>query len=493
MIPTTKQNNTIPAGNPMVGGKPPLKVFDGPGTGTSDSIQTEVPEQGFVITADALKFYGLDFFNKLIAAVPVDPAFEESGEPQPATIKVSDGEAYIPPEVVEFYGANFFNKILDAAKAEGSEGEPTDTMGEEPDGPMVGEDGMKCGGAVKGYAVGGEIKKKEDPLQNIINPTPDTSQAPRGDVLEKLQGAGGSRGLENLEAGSRALIGNPTVDTVKGMGSRINNANQKGTDAAISAYDQGVNSGQGILPSFVGSGAKGVATTLGALFPDQQTQTQPSRTQPSQIQPTQTPTTVEKLNSTTPVATQLPPQVGTPQVKEQGPATKAFRDVGQPLNDPAAYNAAIQKTTNDTVMPYFKEADYRLGSYLEGNGQDYDHNQILKQQVANENANTQAELNLRAQGKYGAQKGPNVGEERKVDRNPITGDFELTPTVGDMLAKELKTKITNNPDLANPDDPSQQDILLELTSNEEFMNSPGGQRLAAKLRARKAALRTPIQ
>jgi len=123
-------------------------TIKGPGTGTSDSIDADLPVGSAIIPASVLKLYGEDFFDKLEAIAHAMQSGEEKSEPHnlvanintpspqlgapkkkdemkcggiakmkdggivPA--KVSNGERYMRPNTVKFFGQKFVNTLIHA-------------------------------------------------------------------------------------------------------------------------------------------------------------------------------------------------------------------------------------------------------------------------------------------------------------------------------------------------------------------------------------------
>lgn len=73
--------------------------IQGPGTGTSDSIKTEIPKGSYIMPADSTKQIG-------------PKALGELGQPVP--VNVSNGEYQMPPEQVHAVGVQALNQMRDA-------------------------------------------------------------------------------------------------------------------------------------------------------------------------------------------------------------------------------------------------------------------------------------------------------------------------------------------------------------------------------------------
>lgn len=92
-------------------------LIEGPGTGTSDSIEKPIPRNGFIIPAKVVAVLGADFLQKYNEAAAEES--EEPGEMIPA--KVSDGEFEISPEAVEMFGAEHFEELVELVTGQGTD------------------------------------------------------------------------------------------------------------------------------------------------------------------------------------------------------------------------------------------------------------------------------------------------------------------------------------------------------------------------------------
>ncbi|WP_281686783.1 hypothetical protein [Pseudomonas citronellolis] len=87
-------------------------LITGPGTGTSDSIQDEVPEGSYILPADTTQAMGFGARRRPIDGAPTaQPGFGAYRNKVP--VNVSNGEFEVPPEQVQQLGA----QVLDAVKA----------------------------------------------------------------------------------------------------------------------------------------------------------------------------------------------------------------------------------------------------------------------------------------------------------------------------------------------------------------------------------------
>jgi hypothetical protein len=98
------------------GGKVKLGMVKGPGTETSDSISTLLPNGAFVIPANVDKAYPPKFWDQF--------ASNQTQEKVGVKAKVSNNERIIAPEVVKQYGVDYFNNLVKFVT--GSEPPPPD-------------------------------------------------------------------------------------------------------------------------------------------------------------------------------------------------------------------------------------------------------------------------------------------------------------------------------------------------------------------------------
>ena len=106
-----------------VGGFKPGGLIRGPGTGTSDSIQTEKRPGTFIMPADSTQAIGPEALEEL--GEVDDSAVEEQGEKVP--VRLSNGEFELPPEQVQALGEAVLTVMRNATHqpASGQEA-PTD-------------------------------------------------------------------------------------------------------------------------------------------------------------------------------------------------------------------------------------------------------------------------------------------------------------------------------------------------------------------------------
>ncbi|MDH1012318.1 hypothetical protein N5C80_26600 [Pseudomonas nicosulfuronedens] len=92
--------------------KPAGGPITGPGTGTSDSIQTEVPEGTYILPADTTQALGFGARRKAMAQPPAEPQGFGARRKQ-IPVNVSAGEFEVTPDQVHALGV----QVLDGAKA----------------------------------------------------------------------------------------------------------------------------------------------------------------------------------------------------------------------------------------------------------------------------------------------------------------------------------------------------------------------------------------
>lgn len=208
-------------------------LIQGPGTGTSDSIDKAVPDGSFIIPANVVKEYGAKFFLDLIARLDTG-----QGTDKKVSAKVSNGEIEIPPAVVEALGVDFFATLIGAEDAEEDQAErevgPDESYGmPEEDGPDE-EMPMKGGLLAKTkngkfYAAEGGLiddlkRKAQNGLGAVQNYASDVYKKPvipaigkvAGDLggLAKAAGTNVSNTVGALNDAYRATLygrGNPTL------------------------------------------------------------------------------------------------------------------------------------------------------------------------------------------------------------------------------------------------------------------------------------------
>ena len=90
----------------------------GPGTGTSDSIQTEKRPGTFIMPADSTQAIGPEALEEL--GEVDDSAVEEQGEKVP--VRLSNGEFEFPPEQVQALGEAVLTVLRDATHERTEEG-----------------------------------------------------------------------------------------------------------------------------------------------------------------------------------------------------------------------------------------------------------------------------------------------------------------------------------------------------------------------------------
>lgn len=84
-------------------------LIRGPGTGKSDSIDTELPAGAFIIPAEVVKAYGADALQALVDA-----------HRNKVPAQVSNGEFEVPPDVVQKTGADYWNRLVESVTGKGA-------------------------------------------------------------------------------------------------------------------------------------------------------------------------------------------------------------------------------------------------------------------------------------------------------------------------------------------------------------------------------------
>ncbi len=136
-------------------------LITGPGTGTSDSIQDEVPEGTYILPADTTQAMGFGARRRPIDGAPAaQPGFGAYRNKVP--VNVSNGEFEVPPEQVQQLGA----QVLDAVKA------VTHTQTPEPatdNGDTFFANGGQVVGGVEGARMGKAIHEARAKTPNYGN------------------------------------------------------------------------------------------------------------------------------------------------------------------------------------------------------------------------------------------------------------------------------------------------------------------------------------
>jgi len=138
----------------------PGGLIRGPGTGTSDSIQTEKRPGTFIMPADSTQAIGPEALEEL--GEVDDSAVEEQGEKVP--VRLSNGEFELPPEQVQALGEAVLTVLRDATHERTEEGRRASpkAAGFAPrqlfaDGGMVENDVTRVGNSYSGGNVGGSV------------------------------------------------------------------------------------------------------------------------------------------------------------------------------------------------------------------------------------------------------------------------------------------------------------------------------------------------
>ena len=85
--------------------------IQGPGTGTSDSIATNMRPGSYVLSADTVRAIGTKKVQDFLEKSGIRPGMGGTGQSGGVPVRVSNGEAEIPPETVAYFGEEFFNKL----------------------------------------------------------------------------------------------------------------------------------------------------------------------------------------------------------------------------------------------------------------------------------------------------------------------------------------------------------------------------------------------
>lgn len=153
-------------------------MIRGPGTGTSDSIQTEKRPGTFIMPADSTQAIGPEALEEL--GEVDDSAVEEQGEKVP--VRLSNGEFELPPEQVQALGEAVLTVLRDATH------ERT-------------EEGRQASPKAAGFAPsqffddGGTVQAAYDDWQSKKQPW--YMPTPRGNMEERIAEANYSKALQN--------------------------------------------------------------------------------------------------------------------------------------------------------------------------------------------------------------------------------------------------------------------------------------------------------
>lgn len=142
--------------------KPKGGKIKGPGTGTSDSIKTEVPKGGYIMPADSTEQVS-------------EKTLGELGKPVP--VNLSNGEYQMPPEQVHAVGVQALNQIRDAthAPAAGFTPQPSEIYFADGGSPAEEERRRQ---AMQGGPLGVSYSGMSGQPQPIANPQPQPRSQP---------------------------------------------------------------------------------------------------------------------------------------------------------------------------------------------------------------------------------------------------------------------------------------------------------------------------
>lgn len=170
--------------------------IQGPGTGTSDSIKTEIPKGSYIMPADSTQQIGPQALGKLGQPVPVN---------------VSSGEFQMPPEQVHAVGVQALNQMRDATHA------PV-AAGFKPQ-----KDGLY-------FADGGSPAEEERKRLAGTGPSPQMGAVALGEQRRaERTGGSGLYSQANADLGRAASTAFPnTATAIRGAGQNIAEAYQAG-------------------------------------------------------------------------------------------------------------------------------------------------------------------------------------------------------------------------------------------------------------------------
>lgn len=175
--------------------------IQGPGTGTSDSIKTDIPKGSYIMPADSTKQVGAQ-------------ALGELGKPVPAN--VSNGEYQMPPEQVHAVGVQALNQIRDATHA------PV-AAGFKPQ-----KDGLY-------FADGGSPAEEERKRLAGTGPSPQMGAIARGNQarVERMGGEGMYSQANSVVGGAMNYLnrGDPVKDAANAIGGFFSRSAQQARQA----------------------------------------------------------------------------------------------------------------------------------------------------------------------------------------------------------------------------------------------------------------------
>ena len=203
-------------------------VIRGPGTGTSDSIGTEVQDGEYYFPRYAVKYYGHDKLDKMLVKardaqgagqIPNPPQGEAPvGAPMALAhggpvegggsikARVSNGEFYWPQYAVDFYGTDKLDKMISKAQEarDDPEGPRAEIYEMEPEGDRPGYAGGLMGYVLAG---GGGNDSDSEPIDTDME---QPEGLPFSGVTNERTGyAGGLHGKVNRPGYAGGLMGRP--------------------------------------------------------------------------------------------------------------------------------------------------------------------------------------------------------------------------------------------------------------------------------------------
>ncbi|WAB91951.1 hypothetical protein OSS47_28200 [Pseudomonas citronellolis] len=138
-------------------------LITGPGTGTSDSIQDEVPEGSYILPADTTQAMGFGARRRPIDGAPAaQPGFGAYRNKVP--VNVSNGELKVSPDMLQNVGASALDGLLEATHTPVAEQEST---AEKPE--LFFANGGQVVGGIEGYRMGKAIHEARNQVPNYGN------------------------------------------------------------------------------------------------------------------------------------------------------------------------------------------------------------------------------------------------------------------------------------------------------------------------------------
>ncbi|HML83052.1 MAG TPA: hypothetical protein PKE37_14945 [Thiomonas arsenitoxydans] len=269
--------------------------IQGPGTGTSDSIKTEIPKGSYIMPADSTQQIG-------------PKALGELGQPVP--VNVSNGEYQMPPEQVHAVGVHALNQMRDATHMPVAEGFKPQ------------KDGLY-------FVDGGSPAEEERKRRTGSGPSPQMGAVALGNQARvDRMGGDGMYSQSNADLGRAASAAFPnTAIAIRGAGQNIAEAYQVGGFPAAA----GATVRNTLVPAIgfsadVGRSAKQAldpfANVLKTAVTGNPTPIEGTRSSAAQTAPTATTqtTSAPTAPASTPAAQGARPSYGFTPAEQQGPA-----------------------------------------------------------------------------------------------------------------------------------------------------------------------------